>query len=142
MAIRTVAVVRQFSFNGVTLPDPGPAMSPEAVKDLYSANYAALINAAIEGPTMNGNVHAYKFVTAVKVKGATGSGERAFRESLRRASAGESPGAAMGGVVVDLNKLTEGEQSCGKLLLWLSKRTVVGNQAVAHVPANALVQLP
>ena len=142
MAIRTVAVVRQFNFNGVMLPDPGPGMSPEAVKDLYSANYAALVNAAIEGPTMSGHVQSYNFVTAVKVKGASGSAESKFRQSLRRAAAGESPDAAMGGVGVDLNKLTEGEKSCGKLLLWLSKRPVVGNQSVAHVPSHALPQLP
>jgi len=78
----------------------------------------------------------------VRVKGASGSAEAKFRQSLRRAAAGESPEAAMGGVVVDVNKLTEGEQSCGRLLLWLSKRSVVGNQVVSHVPSHALPQLP
>lgn len=142
MSIRTVAVVRQFTFGGVMLPDPGAGMSPEQVKDLYSATYAELTNAAIEGPTMTGHIQSYTFVKAVRVKGGSASAEAKFRKSLRRAAAGESPDAAMGGVCVDLGKLTEGEKSCGKLLLWLSKRTVVGSQAVSHVPSHALPQLP
>lgn len=40
MAITVTAATRSFNFNGVDLPDPGPTLSTEDVRDLYSATYA------------------------------------------------------------------------------------------------------
>ena len=44
------ALVREFSYNGVALVDPGPNLSPEQVRDMYSAAYPEITSAVIEGP--------------------------------------------------------------------------------------------
>lgn len=37
MAIEVKKLTREFSYNGMTLMDPGPQFTPEQVKDVYSA---------------------------------------------------------------------------------------------------------
>jgi PRTRC genetic system protein C len=61
--------VRVFRFNGIELPDPGAHMSPDQVRDLYSANFPELATAAVEGPTASGDRMAYEFRRAVGTKG-------------------------------------------------------------------------
>lgn len=39
MAIKIQQLERSFSYNGVSLPDPGAALSLEAVRDVYSAAF-------------------------------------------------------------------------------------------------------
>ncbi|XUW93275.1 PRTRC system protein C (plasmid) [Burkholderia sp. M6-3] len=70
MSISIAALVRQFSYNGVALLDPGPAFSPEDVRDLYSAQYPELTTAAVDGPDLSGDVAIYKFVRAAGAKGS------------------------------------------------------------------------
>lgn len=69
MAIEIKKVVRVFKYNSVTLPDPGETLSPDQVRDLYSASYPELANAVVEGPETKGNEMTYKFVKAVGTKG-------------------------------------------------------------------------
>lgn len=61
--------VRVFRFNGIELPDPGAHMSPDQVRDLYSANFPELATAAVEGPSASGNRLVYEFRRAVGTKG-------------------------------------------------------------------------
>jgi PRTRC genetic system protein C len=70
MAITVSTVVREFTYNGMTLPDPGVTFSPEEVRDLYSAQYPELTTAAIDGPEVKGEVLTYKFVRAAGAKGS------------------------------------------------------------------------
>ena len=60
---------RVFKYNGVTLPDPSPDMSPDDVRDLYSATYAELATAGVEGPETKGTQLVYSFRKAVGTKG-------------------------------------------------------------------------
>ena len=60
---------RIFKYNGITLPDPSNNMSPEDVRDLYSATYAELATAEIEGPETKGDQLVYSFRKAVGTKG-------------------------------------------------------------------------
>lgn len=69
MALQTEAAVRVFSYAGAELPDPGPHMSPEQVRDLYSASFPEIVSAQIEGPTRNGNKLVYEFRRAAGTKG-------------------------------------------------------------------------
>lgn len=62
-------LTRKFTYNGVDLPDPGPAFNPEQVKDLYCAAYPDLANASIEGPERIGGNLTYSFRRAVGTKG-------------------------------------------------------------------------
>jgi PRTRC genetic system protein C len=70
MSIAVAALVREFVYNGVNLTDPGPAFTPEEVRDLYSAQYPELTTAAIDGPEYSGQVMRFKFVRAAGAKGA------------------------------------------------------------------------
>lgn len=69
MAIKVEKVVRVFKYNSVTMPDPGVNLSPEQVRDIYSANYPELATAEIEGPVTSGNKLQYKFVKSAGTKG-------------------------------------------------------------------------
>ena len=60
---------RQFVFNGTNLADPDPALSPAEVKEIYSAQYAQLTNASIEGPESKDGKTVYTFKAAVGTKG-------------------------------------------------------------------------
>jgi PRTRC genetic system protein C len=60
---------RTFVYNGITLPDPSPAMAASAVKDFYAATYPELVNAEIEGPVRKDNADTYTFRKAVGTKG-------------------------------------------------------------------------
>jgi PRTRC genetic system protein C len=65
-----VAVLdRVFTFNGVKLPDPGPDLSVEQVRDMYVATHPELATAAVEGPSpINGGMQ-YTFTRSVGTKG-------------------------------------------------------------------------
>lgn len=64
------ALVREFSYNGIVLPDPGNALTPESVRDMYSAAYPEITTATIEGPERKGDKLCYVFKRAVGTKGA------------------------------------------------------------------------
>ncbi|MGN6554888.1 MAG: PRTRC system protein C [Verrucomicrobiota bacterium] len=63
------AITRVFVYNGTKLPDPNPSASVDQVRDILSANYAEIANAAIDGPKINGSEHTYTFVRSVGEKG-------------------------------------------------------------------------
>lgn len=69
MTIQTTVLTRTFSYSGLTLPDPGKSLSPEEVRDIYSATYPELISASIEGPEKKGNNLVYTFKKGVGTKG-------------------------------------------------------------------------
>ena len=69
MAITTREVVREFKYSGVTLPDPGSALSPEQIRDLYSATYPEIVSATIEGPVIKGTKMVYEFRRVTGTKG-------------------------------------------------------------------------
>lgn len=60
---------REFSYNGVKLPDPNPSMTIEEVRAIYANQYPDLATASIAGPeTSDGKLH-YSFVRAIGTKG-------------------------------------------------------------------------
>lgn len=69
MSLTPVAVQRVFLYNGRTLPDPNPSMSPEQVKQFYSAIHADLTNAAVEGGEFEGDTQKFVFRRGVGTKG-------------------------------------------------------------------------
>ncbi|UEP39699.1 PRTRC system protein C (plasmid) [Burkholderia ambifaria] len=70
MSISITALVREFTYNGMALLDPGPAFSPDQVRDLYTAQYPELTTAAVDGPDLKGEVAHFKFVRAAGAKGS------------------------------------------------------------------------
>lgn len=69
MAIQVTTLKRVFKYNGMTLPDPGPALSLDAVKSLFAMQFPELNNSAVEGPSTKGNTATYTFLRAVGSKG-------------------------------------------------------------------------
>lgn len=70
MTITVQKLLRSFAYNGITLPDPGSELSPEQVRDVYSATYPEITAASIEGPEQKGERLIYTFRRAVGTKGA------------------------------------------------------------------------
>jgi PRTRC genetic system protein C len=67
MKVETLA--REFSFNGVRLPDPNPKLTVDEVRNLYATAYPDITTAAIEGPEAVGNRLIYRFSRAIGTKG-------------------------------------------------------------------------
>ena len=60
---------RDFSYNGVKLPDPNPAMTPEEVRQFYATQYPDITTAPITGPEAEGDKLRYSFTRAIGSKG-------------------------------------------------------------------------
>lgn len=69
MAIEVSEVTRRFTYNGAVLADPGPGLSVEQVRDIYSSQYPDLATATVEGPTEKNGVMEYAFKRKVGTKG-------------------------------------------------------------------------
>ncbi len=69
--MQTTVNKRVFVHNGLRLQDPDSALSPAAVKDLFSAMYPELLNAEIQGPEISGDELVHTFHRTTGTKGAT-----------------------------------------------------------------------
>lgn len=69
MAITVNVIKRVFSYSSISLPDPGLNLTPEEVKDIYSATYPELITASIVGPVKKGANLVFTFEKQVGTKG-------------------------------------------------------------------------
>ena len=67
--MQTSVVTREFSFNGVKLPDPDPKLSPEQVRSVLATMYPDIATASIAGPEAVGDKLRYNFVRAIGAKG-------------------------------------------------------------------------
>ncbi|MDO8931226.1 MAG: PRTRC system protein C [Rhodocyclaceae bacterium] len=65
MTITVQKLLRSFAYNGIALPDPGSDLTPEQVRDVYSATYPEITTASIEGPEQKGERLVYTFRRAV-----------------------------------------------------------------------------
>lgn len=73
-------LVREFHYNGVTLPEVSSTMSVEEVRTAYTPLYPEIATAAIEGPETVAGKLVYKFFAPSEQKGDT----RQRRERVRR----------------------------------------------------------
>jgi PRTRC genetic system protein C len=62
-------VTREFNFNGVKIPDPDKALSPEEVRSVLATMYPDIVTASITGPEVVGDKLRYNFVRAIGAKG-------------------------------------------------------------------------
>jgi PRTRC genetic system protein C len=63
--MQTGIVTREFSFNGLKLPDPDPKLSPEQVRSMLAMLYPDIAT----GPEAIGDKLRYNFVRAIGAKG-------------------------------------------------------------------------
>jgi len=67
--MKSTPMRRQFSFNGLTLPDPNPQISVEDVRGIFALQYPEIATAAISGPEAVGDTMKYSFERAIGSKG-------------------------------------------------------------------------
>lgn len=67
--IEVTTLSREFTYNGVKLPDPNPNMTPEEVRAVYANQYPDLATASISGPEADGGKLRYSFARAIGTKG-------------------------------------------------------------------------
>ena len=60
---------REFTFNGVKLPDPDVRLSPEEVRGVLATMYPDIATASVTGPEAVGDKLRYNFVRAIGAKG-------------------------------------------------------------------------
>lgn len=63
------AIRREFVYNGTSVPDPDPKMTPEQVRDTLVAVYPEIATAALSGPEPKGDAVRYTFSRAIGSKG-------------------------------------------------------------------------
>jgi PRTRC genetic system protein C len=67
--LKAEALAREFHYNGVRIPDPGPEMTVEQVRDLLTPNYPEIATASVSGPEAASSVLRYTFSRAIGSKG-------------------------------------------------------------------------
>jgi PRTRC genetic system protein C len=67
--LKAEALVREFHYNGIRIPDPGPDLTVEQVRDLLTPNYPEIATASVSGPESTGTVLRYTFSRAIGTKG-------------------------------------------------------------------------
>ena len=67
--LKTTELLREFYYNGVRIPDPGPGMTVDQVRDLLTPTYPEMATASITGPEDMGDVLRYTFNRAIGSKG-------------------------------------------------------------------------
>jgi PRTRC genetic system protein C len=60
---------RAFKYNGRSLPDPDPAMSPDEVRAFYANTYPELQSGVVDGPDDEGSKLVFELRRAVGTKG-------------------------------------------------------------------------
>jgi PRTRC genetic system protein C len=68
-SLKTEALLREFYYNGVRIPDPGPDLTVDQVRDLLVPRFPEIATALVHGPEDMGNVLRYKFTRAIGEKG-------------------------------------------------------------------------
>jgi len=67
--LKTEALLREFCYNGIRIPDPGPELTVEQVRDLLTPNFPEIATASVSGPEDTGSVLRYTFSRAIGSKG-------------------------------------------------------------------------
>ena len=53
-SLKAEALLREFHYNGIRIPDPGPELTVEQVRDLLTPNYPEIATASVAGPGSHG----------------------------------------------------------------------------------------
>jgi PRTRC genetic system protein C len=67
--LQAEALLREFNYNGVRIPDPAPQMSVEQVRDLLTPQFPEIATATLTGPEDTGTTLRYTFNRAIGSKG-------------------------------------------------------------------------
>ena len=67
--LKAEAMLREFHYNGIRIPDPGPELTVDQVRDLLTPSYPEIATATVFGPEATGAVLRYTFSRAIGTKG-------------------------------------------------------------------------
>jgi PRTRC genetic system protein C len=67
--LKTEVLLREFQYNGVRIPDPGPELTVDQVRDLLTPAYPEIATASVTGPEDTGSALRYTFNRAIGTKG-------------------------------------------------------------------------
>jgi PRTRC genetic system protein C len=67
--LKAEAMVREFYYNGIRIPDPGPGFTVDQVRDLITPQFPEVATASVSGPEVAGSVLRYTFSRAIGTKG-------------------------------------------------------------------------
>lgn len=67
--LKAEAMVREFHYNGIRIPDPSPDLSVDQVRDLLTPQYPEIATASVSGPEVTGSRLRYTFNRAIGTKG-------------------------------------------------------------------------
>jgi PRTRC genetic system protein C len=68
-SLKTEVLLREFHYNGIRIPDPGPELTVDQVRDLLTPAYPEIATATVSGPEDTGSVLRYSFSRAIGTKG-------------------------------------------------------------------------
>jgi len=69
MTIVVAALTRAFNYSGLKLADPDTSMTPQEVRDFYSASFGELTTAEVHDEGVVDGVHTYSFQRIAGTKG-------------------------------------------------------------------------
>ncbi len=67
--LKAEMLVREFQYNGIRIPDPGPDLTVEQVRDLLTPQFPEIATASVTGPEATGRFLRYTFSRAIGTKG-------------------------------------------------------------------------
>lgn len=68
-SLKAEVLLREFKYNGVRIPDPGPELTVDQVRDLLTPAYPEIATASVNGPEDTGSALRYTFSRAIGTKG-------------------------------------------------------------------------
>lgn len=119
--MKEVKIERVFTYNGIKLADPNPALQPDAVREFYVPQYMELTTAVVEGPVTKSDVATYTFRRAAGAKGR-GAQPLPARIHLQAIARGESSGIST--VQLDAGLITSMSSFYGHLMSIAKSKSV------------------
>ncbi len=68
-SLKAEVLLREFQYNGVRIPDPGPQLTVDQVRELLTPAYPEIATASVTGPEDTGSALRYTFSRAIGTKG-------------------------------------------------------------------------
>ncbi len=67
--LKAEALHREFFYNGIRIPDPGPNLTVEQVREILTPSHPEIATATLAGPEDTGEAFRYTFSRAIGSKG-------------------------------------------------------------------------
>jgi PRTRC genetic system protein C len=68
-SLKREVLLREFQYNGMRFPDPGPELTVDQVRDLLTPAYPEIATASVIGPEDTGAALRYTFSRAIGTNG-------------------------------------------------------------------------